>query len=240
MRIESRIPSRRSRARVGSNGNRDQAIVVGAGPAGVAAGLALKDAGVPPVVLEQADSVASSWRRRYERLRLNTWRPFSHLPNRPFPRGTPAFPTREQLIAHIECHAYEDGLELRLGTRVERIEPSNGGWIVATDDGNLHAKQVVVATGYEHQPLVPDWRGRDTFTGALLRIWWPSTPSGGRHALHEQTVAAGPAPARTGTWPTPVVRAIGGRASPGSGVQGGLSEPGRGRGARPGPRRRAR
>jgi putative drug exporter of the RND superfamily len=30
------------------------------------------------------------------------------------------------------------------------------------------------------------------------RIWWPSTPSGGRRALHEETVVAEPVPARTG------------------------------------------
>jgi cation diffusion facilitator CzcD-associated flavoprotein CzcO len=63
-------------------------IVIGAGPAGIASALALKDAGMTPVVLDQADRVASSWRSRYDGLRLNTWRRFSHLPGRPFPKGT--------------------------------------------------------------------------------------------------------------------------------------------------------
>lgn len=60
-------------------------IVVGAGPAGVSAGLALKDRGIKPLLLDQADEVASSWRGRYDRLRLNTCRPLSRLPNRPYP-----------------------------------------------------------------------------------------------------------------------------------------------------------
>lgn len=59
---------------------------------------------------------------------LNTWRRFSHLPGRPFPKGTPTFPSRDQLIEHIERHAGEDGIELRLGTRVERIERGDGEW----------------------------------------------------------------------------------------------------------------
>ena len=73
-------------------------VIVGAGPAGIAAALALKDRGIRPTVVDQAESVASSWRRRYDRLRLNTCRPLSHLPKRRFPRGTPMFPTRDQLI----------------------------------------------------------------------------------------------------------------------------------------------
>lgn len=166
--VGSRPQSSLPEAGVGPSPNGDGVVVVGAGPAGVAAALALKDTGLRAVVLEQADQVAASWRGRYDCLRLNTWRPFSHLPDRPFPKGTPAFPTRDQLIAHIERHAHEDGIDLRLGTRVERIEPNRGGSTVDTDGGEVHAAQVVVATGYEHQPLIPDWSGRDSFGGLLL------------------------------------------------------------------------
>jgi glycine/D-amino acid oxidase-like deaminating enzyme len=41
-----------------------QVVVVGAGPAGIASALALKDAGVSPLVVDRADQVASSWRGR--------------------------------------------------------------------------------------------------------------------------------------------------------------------------------
>ena len=68
-------------------------VVVGAGIAGIASALALKDAGLSPVVLDRADRVASAWRSRYDSLRLNTWRRL-HLPGRPYPKGTPTFPPR--------------------------------------------------------------------------------------------------------------------------------------------------
>jgi cation diffusion facilitator CzcD-associated flavoprotein CzcO len=145
-----------------------QVIVVGAGPAGVATALALKDVGLRPLVLDQADEVASSWRGRYDRLRLNTCRPFSHLPDRPFPKGTPMFPTRDQLIEHVERHAHEDGIELRLATRVDRVGRDDGGWMVRTSAGELPARHVVVATGYENDPVIPAWSGRDEFEGRLL------------------------------------------------------------------------
>jgi cation diffusion facilitator CzcD-associated flavoprotein CzcO len=146
----------------------DHVVVVGAGPAGVAAALALKDAGLSAVVLDRADRVASSWRSRYDSLRLNTWRPFSHLPGRPYPKGTPTFPRRDQLIAHVERHAGEDGMELRLGTSVERVDRGDGGWVVHTSRGELRAPQVIVATGLDQAPIVPDWPGRETFEGELL------------------------------------------------------------------------
>jgi cation diffusion facilitator CzcD-associated flavoprotein CzcO len=145
-----------------------QVIVVGAGPAGLSAALALEHIGVRPLVLDQADQVATSWRTRYDRLRLNSPRRLSHLPGRRFPKGTPTFPTRDQLIEHLDHHACTDGIDLRLGTRVERIAREDGRWVVHTSAGEIRAPQVVVATGYEQRPHIPDWSGRDRFAGQLL------------------------------------------------------------------------
>jgi cation diffusion facilitator CzcD-associated flavoprotein CzcO len=143
-------------------------VVVGAGVAGIASALALKDAGLSPVVLDQADEVASSWRSRYDSLRLNTWRRFSHLPGRPYPKGTPTFPSCDQVVEHVHRHAHDEELELHLGTRAERIEQGDGGWVVQTSAGELRAPQVIVATGLDKAPAVPDWRGRDSFRGELI------------------------------------------------------------------------
>jgi cation diffusion facilitator CzcD-associated flavoprotein CzcO len=146
--------------------NTRQVVVIGAGPAGIASALALKDAGLRPLVLDQADQVGSAWRRRYDRLRLNTCRFTSHLPDRPFPKGTPLFPTRDQVIDHLETHAREPGIDLQLSTRVETLE-RDGGWVIDTSAGELRAPQVVVATGYESAPILPAW-SRDRFDGRLL------------------------------------------------------------------------
>ena len=145
-----------------------QVVIVGGGPSGLAAALALKDVGVLSVVLEKAEQVASSWRGRYDRLRLNTCRPFSHLPDRKFPKGTPMFPSRDQLVEHLQTHADEGGLDIRLGAAVERIDRGEGGWVVHSSDGPVAAPEVVIATGYESAPLIPDWDGREEFTGELL------------------------------------------------------------------------
>jgi len=85
-------------------------VVVGAGPSGVAAALSLRDRGLHPLLVDRAEHVASSWRGRYDRLKLNTGRRTSHMPNRPYSKGTAVFPTRDQLVDHLDRHAREDGI----------------------------------------------------------------------------------------------------------------------------------
>lgn len=141
------------------------AIVLGAGSSGIATAVALKSRGVDPLVVDRATTVASSWHGRYDRLRLNTGRQFSHLPGRRYPQGTPTYPTREQVIAHIDEHAREAGLELALGVTACRLDPDGSDWVLRTDAGDLRARHVVVATGYDHTPFTPDWPGLESFRG---------------------------------------------------------------------------
>lgn len=147
----------------------NQVVVVGAGTAGLAVALCLSDLSIPSVVLERGDGVGAAWRSRYDRLRLNTGQRYSHLPKRPYSKGIPLFPTRDQVVAHLEEHAGERGIELRLNTPVERVvrrKPT--GWGVLTPDGIVGAAHVVVATGYLNTPVLPDWPGWASFPGEAL------------------------------------------------------------------------
>jgi cation diffusion facilitator CzcD-associated flavoprotein CzcO len=147
----------------------NQVVIIGAGTAGLSAALCLSDLSVKTVVLDGGDGVGASWRSRYDRLRLNTGRQHSHLPKRPYPKGTPLFPTRDQVVAHLEEHVGERGIELRLGTPVERVvRRTPSGWGVITPDGIVGTAHVVVATGYAHTPVLPDWPGAASFGGEVL------------------------------------------------------------------------
>lgn len=144
------------------------ALVVGAGPAGIACAGELRRRGVRTVVLEQASSVADRWRRRYDRLRLNTSRWFSHLPGARYPRGTGLFPTKEETAQHVEHQVRARNIEVRTGVRVERLERENDRWIVQTSDGVWNVPHVIIATGLSGKPVVPGWPGRERFRGTLL------------------------------------------------------------------------
>jgi cation diffusion facilitator CzcD-associated flavoprotein CzcO len=146
----------------------NQTVVIGAGPAGLASAAELGRRGVPAVVLEQADAVAASWRSRYDRLRLNSSRPFAKLPGARYRRGTGIFPTRDDTVAYFESHAADNRLDIRFGVHVERIDQDAAGWVLRTSAGEVRAEQVIVATGYAHTPFIPEWPGRARFRGTLI------------------------------------------------------------------------
>ena len=145
-----------------------QAIVIGGGPAGLASAAELQRAGIGVTVLEQSDGVGSSWRNRYDRLRLNSSRPFAKLPGSRYAKGTPMFPSRDEFVRYLEDYAADNGLDVRLRTRVERLDRDGAGWLVRTSNGDLRADQVIVAAGYQKDQFIPAWPGRDRYEGRLL------------------------------------------------------------------------
>ena len=52
--------------------NSVDAIIIGAGPAGLAAAAALSARGLSAAILEKSDAVGAVWRRHYDRLHLHT------------------------------------------------------------------------------------------------------------------------------------------------------------------------
>jgi cation diffusion facilitator CzcD-associated flavoprotein CzcO len=145
----------------------ETAIVVGGGPAGLAVAAELQRAGVRAIVLDKSDAVGASWRDRYDRLRLNSARPFSTLPGARFARGTDVFPSRDDLVRYLRDYVARHAIDVRLGVTVERIDPDGAGWAVRTSDGEMRAEHVVVAGGANHWPRIPAWPGRDEFAGHL-------------------------------------------------------------------------
>jgi len=147
-----------------------RAYVIGAGPAGLAAAAMLSRAGVPATVLERAPVVAASWRTHYDRLHLHTTRRLSALPGLPIPRSYGRWVARDDLVRYLEGYVERHHLDVRTGVEVERIDRHDGPdrWELSTTAGDrLAASTVVVATGYNHTPFVPDWPGREGFTGRL-------------------------------------------------------------------------
>lgn len=143
-------------------------VVVGAGPAGLAVGAELRRRGVEPTILDRGRQVGDSWRWRYDRLHLHTPRVQSALPGLPIPRRFGRWVSRDDVIRYLTGYARFHGLAPRFGVEVERLDRAEGCWILATSDGDVRAVQVVVATGYNHTPWLPDWPGRDDFAGELL------------------------------------------------------------------------
>ena len=142
-------------------------VIVGAGSAGLGVACELQRRGIAPVVLERGD-VGQSWRQRYDRLRLNTSALLARVPGTPFPRGYGQFPTRDEIVAYLEAVADPVRDAIRTGVTAQSVDRTDAGWIVETSSGPVPARTVVIATGRDHTPVLPDWPGRDGFTGELL------------------------------------------------------------------------
>jgi putative flavoprotein involved in K+ transport len=145
-----------------------EAVVVGAGPAGLAAAAMLRRAQVDVVVVDKAERVGASWRGHYDRLHLHTVRWLSHLPGYRFSSRHGRWVSRDGVVRYLEGYARHHRLDLELGTAVERIDRDGDGWVLRTSRGDLLAGHVVVATGYNHTPYLEDWPGRDGFQGELI------------------------------------------------------------------------
>jgi putative flavoprotein involved in K+ transport len=147
---------------------RHEAVVIGAGPAGLAAAAMLGKRGVETLVLDRAPDVGASWRAHYDRLHLHTVRWLSGLPGKPISRSEGPWVAREGVVRYLERYAREFGLRVRTGAEAQGVERHGEEWTVATSGGPIRARWVVVATGFNGRPHLPDWKGKDSFEGELI------------------------------------------------------------------------
>nr|WSX51302.1 NAD(P)/FAD-dependent oxidoreductase [Streptomyces sp. NBC_00974] len=162
--------------------------VIGAGPGGLAVAAALRTRGVRAVVVEKSEAVGASWRRHYDRLHLHTTRRLSALPGLGMPRRFGRWVARENVVRYLEKYAEFHELELATGIEVNRIERSadGAGWTLHASGGRtLAAGAVVIATGFNHTPVIPDWPGREEYEGDLAHAaeYRNPAPYAGRDVL---------------------------------------------------------
>ncbi|MFJ6101155.1 flavin-containing monooxygenase [Streptomyces sp. NPDC092359] len=160
--------------------------VIGGGPGGLAVAAALGARGVRAVVLEKSDAVGASWRTHYDRLRLHTTRRLSGLPGLRMPRSFGRWVARADVVRYLEKYAERHELEIVTGVEVHRVERAGSEWLLhATGGRRLIARAVVVATGYNHTPHLPDWPGLATYEGELshARAYRNPEPYAGKDVL---------------------------------------------------------
>ncbi|UVS79830.1 NAD(P)/FAD-dependent oxidoreductase [Actinokineospora sp. UTMC 2448] len=141
------------------------ALVIGAGQAGLATAHALRTAGVVPVVLEAGPEPVGSWPSYYDSLTLFSPARYSALPGLRFPGNPDRYPGRDDVVDYLRRYAKNLDADIRVGHRVRSVRRDGDGWTVATDDSALRARIVVCASGYFGRPHRPPLPG---FTGTVL------------------------------------------------------------------------
>jgi putative flavoprotein involved in K+ transport len=127
-------------------------VVVGAGQAGLSVGYHLSRRGLRFVIVDGADRIGDSWRKRWDSLRLFTPARYDALDGMPFPGDPYHFPTKDEMADYLEHYARHFALPVRLRTRVQRLSRCGERYQVTTSDGVIEADQVVVAmASYQRQ-----------------------------------------------------------------------------------------
>ena len=112
--------------------------------------------------------VGSSWRRHYERLRLHTINRFSALPLRRFDKDYPRYVSREQMVRYLESYTVYFDIKPRFGEDVRSVTRNGTVWAIQSTTTSIRAPFIVVASGMNAEPVMPEFPGHDVFRGKLL------------------------------------------------------------------------
>ncbi|MCM3738840.1 YpdA family putative bacillithiol disulfide reductase [Oceanobacillus luteolus] len=137
----------------------EEVIIVGAGPCGMAAAIALQEKGINPLIIEKENIVNSLYR-------FPTHQTFFSSSDK-LEIGNVAFITEKQRPVRNEALTYYREVAKRKELRIHsfeeviHIEKDNKGFTVQTENRNqatkeYKAKFVIIATGYYDQP---NWMG---------------------------------------------------------------------------------
>lgn len=139
------------------------ALVIGAGQAGLAAGYYLQRAGANFLMLEAGPAVGHSWTARYDALRLFSPAWTSGLPGRRWPGNPLRYPRKDEAAAYLADYAAHFGLPVQLGQPVASVAaapagayPGSAAYLVRTAGGQeFAARRVIISTGPYQTPHVP-------------------------------------------------------------------------------------
>lgn len=136
---------------------RIEALVIGAGQAGVAASEHLGRAGVPHLVLEK-DRIAERWRSaRWDSLVANGPAWHDRFPGMQFKGDPEAFVPKEAVADYFVDYAAMIQAPIRTGVEVTSVDrlKDRAGFRVETTKGPVEAQYVIVATGAFQVPVIP-------------------------------------------------------------------------------------
>lgn len=131
-------------------------IVIGAGQAGLSTSYHLTLRGREHVVLERGQ-VGDTWRtKRWDGFYLNTPNWAQRLPGHEYKGPEPdAFSSRAEVVSYLDDYARAIPAPVRTGVAVSAVRQDAEGFHVETGDGELRARNVIVAAGAYDRPTPP-------------------------------------------------------------------------------------
>ncbi len=132
-------------------------VIIGAGHAGLSMSRVLTEQSIDHVVLERGE-VANSWRHeRWDSLRLLTPNWLCRLPGHAYEGPDPdGFMNLPDVVNFIAAFAAGTSAPVRTHTTVSSVRAVEDGYQLVTGRGEIRCRSVVLATGANNIPRVPD------------------------------------------------------------------------------------
>jgi hypothetical protein len=146
-------------------------LIIGAGPCGLAAARALKDAGILYDQVETAADLGGNWLHGvYHTVYTDACKDVMQFPEYPMPADYPDFLSQPQMLAYLQDYARHFDLRrnIRFRTKVRSVEPGDENtWIVFFEAGDyeLYAG-VIICNGHHWDRNIPLLPGR--FSGEYI------------------------------------------------------------------------
>ena len=141
---------------------RGPVIIIGAGPAGLAAAERLAKRRIDYVVLEKGPAVAAALRRVDPEMRLLSPKDLSLMPDMRVAAGAPVYLPFATLVHELERYQVQQRLKVTLNCTVVSVRRDQGGGFVVRyrtgekEEVAIRGSHVINATGIISHPRLPD------------------------------------------------------------------------------------
>lgn len=143
------------------------AVVIGAGQAGLSASYHLSRRGIGHVVLDADPAPGGAWQHRWNSLTMHDVHGIAALPDSDSPVGG-AGPANTVVPAYFGAYERAHRLPVLRPARVDRVESAGDLLVVHAGDRTWTARTIVNATGTWTQPHLPYYPGIGDFGGEQL------------------------------------------------------------------------
>ncbi|WP_372729683.1 NAD(P)-binding domain-containing protein, partial [Nocardioides sp.] len=143
------------------------AVVIGAGQAGLSASYHLQRRELAHVVLDAEEAAGGAWQHRWDSLTMTDVHGVAALPDSPAPdRGED--PANVVVPAYFSDYERQHRLPVVRPVRVDRVVDEGGLLVVHAGHRTWRTRTLVNATGTWSQPHLPAYPGRQAFRGRQL------------------------------------------------------------------------
>ena len=130
-------------------------VIIGGAQAGLSMAYHLKKMEKSFIVVDGEEEIGASWLNRWDSLKLFTPTEYNHLPGLKFNAPKGHYPSKYEVSDYFKSYVKKFDIPVQLNTLVTSVKKSAKGFHVIYNEGEILAKNIIVATGPFHIPYTP-------------------------------------------------------------------------------------